>query len=114
MVLRDDMLMRQIRDFTAALLRLKTTRVEDPLEVLDDLGELFRNLFGLQAKIALGLDPQGVVALLSPGDKFDPHRAAALVDFLRLQAQARAAAGDAVASRRHHAQIAALEAELAA
>lgn len=107
-MLKDDLLIRQIRAFTAALLRIKQQRQMEPADILDDLGELFDALFGLKAKIALGLDPAALVRLLSPAGTFDKDRGRALVSLLRLQADAAEATGALVAARRHRAQIEAL------
>lgn len=107
-MLKDDLLIRQIRAFTAALLRIKSQKQMEPADILDDLGELFDELFGLKAKIALGLDAAALVRLLSPAGVFDKDRGRALVALLRLQAQAAEDLGHQAAARRHRAQIEAL------
>ncbi len=107
-MLQNDLIIRQIRAFTAALLKIKNKRNLEPTEVLDDLGELFDELFGLKAKIALGLDPAALVRLLSPAGQFDRNRGEALIGLLRLQVHASEALGHTQACRRHAAQIEAL------
>lgn len=78
-MLRDDMLMRQIRKMITAILRaVKLTRVKDLPAAEQTLDGILESELGLSPTMARALDANTLLAMLSPGGVLDRERAVAL------------------------------------
>lgn len=86
MGVKDDILIRQIRDLIMAVLRLR--KKKDPPALLEGSGPLLERTIGLSVEAMETLSCEGLLSLLSPGGELDPLRAAAAAQVLLARAHA--------------------------
>jgi hypothetical protein len=78
-MLKDDMIIRQIRQFAEGLLRTAMKRKQQEFaEALLTVDELIEDLMSLKPDVVARLDGTSLVSLLSPAGELDGERAALL------------------------------------
>lgn len=87
-MLRDDLLMRQIRKMMDAILRaVKLTRAKDIPAAEQTLDDMLENALGLSPAMVRSLDAHTLLEMLSPAGEVDRERVTALGLVLAQQAR---------------------------